>query len=323
MPQIYDELLGWYSLAALSCESNWIWWYSSKRTLFGFRSPWINPKLCRNFIPGTIPGAAIVIVITFCVQQNGRAQIMPFSKSFRVYNLAIISSFDAVGRTNPKRAVIHEYVRFFNFSLNLTTFVPIGLTKQLHNNFKTIIVPPIQLDRTYLIDTDFIASFKSRKINSLIWETSQTRNQLLNSSEITFKSHPRTANHRSNTWQELPSRSKIWHWNGMHSTQWSKRLKESWPSAAMCQRVSESSWVSICFNPDFDSKKLMKVIHKKKNIMNKEFQHFVESQLIQVTKMKMQMTQWSSAQRTTPYCIYCIYCEKNTMKNSHVLSAII
>jgi hypothetical protein len=38
----------------------------------------------------------------------------------------------------------------------------------------------------------------------------------------------------------------------------------------------------------------MKVIHISQNMMNKEFQHFVESQLIEMMKMKMQMIQFVS-----------------------------
>jgi hypothetical protein len=40
--------------------------------------------------------------------------------------------------------------------------------------------------------------------------------------------------------------------------------------------------------------KLMKVIYMMKNMMNKEFQHFVESQLIEVRKMKMHLSQFVS-----------------------------
>jgi hypothetical protein len=40
--------------------------------------------------------------------------------------------------------------------------------------------------------------------------------------------------------------------------------------------------------------KLMTVIHNLKNIMNQEFQHWMESQLIEVMKMKMQMKQFVS-----------------------------
>jgi hypothetical protein len=40
--------------------------------------------------------------------------------------------------------------------------------------------------------------------------------------------------------------------------------------------------------------KLMKVIHKMNNMMSKEFQHSMESQLIEVMTMKMQMTQFVS-----------------------------
>jgi hypothetical protein len=40
--------------------------------------------------------------------------------------------------------------------------------------------------------------------------------------------------------------------------------------------------------------KLMKVEDMMKNIMNKEFQHFVESQLIKVKKVKIQMIQFVS-----------------------------
>jgi hypothetical protein len=37
---------------------------------------------------------------------------------------------------------------------------------------------------------------------------------------------------------------------------------------------------------------VMKVIHKMKNMMNKEFQHYEESQLIEVMKMKMHLIQF-------------------------------
>jgi hypothetical protein len=40
--------------------------------------------------------------------------------------------------------------------------------------------------------------------------------------------------------------------------------------------------------------KWMKVIYKNKNMTNKEFQHFVESKLIEVMNMKMQMIQFGS-----------------------------
>jgi hypothetical protein len=40
--------------------------------------------------------------------------------------------------------------------------------------------------------------------------------------------------------------------------------------------------------------KLMKVIYNIKNMMNKEFQHCVESKLIEVMKMKMPMIQFVS-----------------------------
>jgi hypothetical protein len=40
--------------------------------------------------------------------------------------------------------------------------------------------------------------------------------------------------------------------------------------------------------------KLMKCSDNLKNMMNKEFQHFVESQLIEVRNMKMQMIQFVS-----------------------------
>jgi hypothetical protein len=40
--------------------------------------------------------------------------------------------------------------------------------------------------------------------------------------------------------------------------------------------------------------KLMKVIYKMKNMMNKAFQHWMESKLIEVMNMKMQMIQFVS-----------------------------
>jgi hypothetical protein len=60
--------------------------------------------------------------------------------------------------SNARMRHIHQ---FLNFSLNLTISVLIEVTKQLHNNLKTIITPPIQLGRTCPTDTDRIASFKS------------------------------------------------------------------------------------------------------------------------------------------------------------------
>jgi hypothetical protein len=41
-------------------------------------------------------------------------------------------------------------------------------------------------------------------------------------------------------------------------------------------------------------KKLMKMIHILKNMINQEFQHFAESQLIEVRKMKMHMIEFDS-----------------------------
>jgi DNA topoisomerase IA len=43
--------------------------------------------------------------------------------------------------------------------------------------------------------------------------------------------------------------------------------------------------------------KLMKVIYNWKNMMNKEFRHCMESKLIEVMNMKMQMIQFASAMK--------------------------
>jgi hypothetical protein len=43
--------------------------------------------------------------------------------------------------------------------------------------------------------------------------------------------------------------------------------------------------------------KLMKVIYKMRNMMIREFQHFVEFQLTEVMNMKMQMIQFESIPR--------------------------
>jgi hypothetical protein len=49
------------------------------------------------------------------------------------------------------------------------------------------------------------------------------------------------------------------------------------------QFVSIVNWIQM---------KLMKVIHNVKNILNKEFQHWMESKLIEVMIQKMQMIQF-------------------------------
>jgi hypothetical protein len=99
--------------------------------------------------------------LSLSTRAGGRAKRTSFNEPLRKYNLAVLSSFKAVGGTNPKGAAMHGCVTFINFSFNLTIFVPIELTKQLQNNLKTIIPPPIQLSRTCPTDTDRIASFKS------------------------------------------------------------------------------------------------------------------------------------------------------------------
>jgi hypothetical protein len=50
---------------------------------------------------------------------------------------------------------------------------------------------------------------------------------------------------------------------------------------------NENADDSILFNPEFDSNDIDESVRQSENVMNRKFQYFVESQLIQVRKMKM------------------------------------
>jgi hypothetical protein len=75
--------------------------------------------------------------------------------------------------------------------------------------------------------------------------------------------------------------------------------------------VPESDWASIYFNQDFDLTGIDENDLQSEKHDEQKFQHFIESQLIQVTKMKMQMIQCNPARWIASYYSRC---EKNIMK---------
>jgi hypothetical protein len=93
-----------------------------EKTLLDLTSPWINPKICRNFAANTIPATAIAFAVS--VYQNGRAEKTSFKERLRAYSLAIFSSFDAVRRTNPKEAAMDVCITFINLSISLSISQP-------------------------------------------------------------------------------------------------------------------------------------------------------------------------------------------------------
>jgi hypothetical protein len=180
-----------------------------KSTLFSFRLPWINPKLCRNFFPSTIP--AITIAFAIDVYQNGQAEGIYFREPLSAYNLAIFNFFNVVRRTSPQETVRDRCITSINFSLDFTNRITI---EQPINSTKTSRPSsPRRCNWAKPVSLTQIAVSHSNPERSTTQSHRfrKTKFSLCICLKSSFQSDLRMASYHSNSGQELPSRNKTWH----------------------------------------------------------------------------------------------------------------